>query len=42
MYDGTPYEAKVSRTVLSGGKGRDYFKALPIAINIKKHGRDAK
>ena len=29
---------KVSRTVWSGGKGRDYFKALPIAIMS----RDAK
>lgn len=42
MYDGTPYEAKVSRTVWSRGKGGDNIKSLPIAINIKKHGRDAK
>ena len=37
MYDGTPYEAKVSRTVWRRGKGRDNFKALPIAINFKKY-----
>lgn len=30
--EGTPYEVKVSRTVWSGGKSRDYFKGLPIAI----------
>ena len=31
--DGTPYEGKLSRTVWSGGKGSDYFKALPITID---------
>lgn len=37
MYDGTPYEAKVSRTVQSRGKGGDNIKSLPIAINFKKY-----
>ena len=32
IYDGTPYEMKVSRTVWSGGKFRDHIKELPIAI----------
>jgi len=31
--DGMPYAVKVARTVWSGGKGDDYFKALPITIN---------
>ncbi len=29
--DGVPYEAKVSRTVRSGGKSGDNIKGLPIA-----------
>ena len=33
---GEPYEAKVSRTVRSGGKGRDNIKALPITHKILK------
>lgn len=32
-YDGTPCEVKVSRTVWSGGKGKDSIKTLPITIN---------
>lgn len=32
IVDGTPYEVKISCTVWSGGKGRDNFKSLPIAI----------
>ena len=32
-YDGTPYEAKVSCTVRSGGKLGDNIKELPIAID---------
>ena len=31
-FDGTPYEVKASRTVWGGGKARDYFKGLPIAM----------
>ena len=27
-----PYDGKLSRTVWDGGKGSDYFKALPIII----------
>lgn len=30
--DGTPYDGKLSCTVLSGGKSGDYLKGLPIAI----------
>ncbi|MFQ4274003.1 hypothetical protein C3O95_07810, partial [Clostridioides difficile] len=34
--DGTPCAVKVARTVWSGGKFRDYFKELPIAIGISQ------
>jgi len=33
-FDGTPYAVKVARTVWSGGKGGDYIKPLPIAIQM--------
>ena len=33
LNDGTPYAAKVARTVWSGGKTGDDIKGLPIAIN---------
>ena len=32
-HDGTPYALKGACTVWSGGKGRDYFKALPITMS---------
>ena len=32
LVDGTPYEGKLSRTVWSGGKGRENIKVLPITI----------
>lgn len=41
MFDGTPYDLKGSRTVWSGGKVRDNFKNLPIAISIHRSRRSA-
>lgn len=36
-----PYDGKLSRTVWSGGKFRDNFKELPIAIRCKITGHEA-
>ncbi|MGM1371873.1 hypothetical protein ACS2CR_26340, partial [Bacillus cereus group sp. BceL291] len=37
--DGTPYDGKLSRTVLGGGKGGDDIKALPIT-HIEVNGQN--
>lgn len=34
MIVGTPYDAKVSRTVWTGGKDGDRIKILPISISF--------
>jgi hypothetical protein len=34
LFDGTPYEVKVSCTVWSGGKVGDIIKILPITIKF--------
>jgi len=33
LKDGTPCAMKIARTVWSRGKGGDYIKTLPIAMN---------
>ena len=38
VIDGAPCAVKVACTVWSGGKGGDYFKALPIAMHGDEYG----